>query len=111
MHCLSRELVMLHEKLKLKISILGSSISIISGPIILLIRIPVSVLYPDCPLIKHLKDTFSDHTKEDIVVLQIGTADLYNKTDVELAATYDKLLTSITDTSPDVKIAVTLIPR
>ena len=56
------------------------------------------------------KYIFSDHTKDDIAVLQIVTAYLYNKTNVELAASYDKLLTSITDTSPDVKIAVTSIP-
>ena len=57
------------------------------------------------------KDIFSDHTIDNIAVLQIGTADLYNKTYVDLADSYDKLLTSITDTSPDVKTAVTSIPR
>ena len=74
----------------------------------------MAILCLDCPLIKAsviAKDIFSDHTIDNIAVLQIGTADLYNKTDVELAASYDKLLTSITDTSPDVKIAVTSIPR
>ena len=104
------------KKSKPKITLLGSSIARDSGPIIAANSsnkdtcvYSVSGLSLDKASVI-AKDIFNNHTKDKIAVSQIGTADLYNKTDVELADSYDTLLANITDISSDVKIAVTSIP-
>ena len=56
------------------------------------------------------KNIFSNHSENDVAVLQVGTCDVENENIANLITKYDKLINSVSSSAPSSRIVVTAVP-